>query len=69
VRGRKVVIGRGSSSLAAPGQKVLVVKLERRAKRRLRRVRSAVLRVRIQAADAAGNARTVERDISLKRRK
>jgi subtilisin family serine protease len=63
------VIGRGSFSLAAPGHKVLVVKLERRAKRRLRRMRRTALDVRINATDRAGNARTVERNIRLSRRK
>jgi subtilisin family serine protease len=66
---RALVIGQSSSDLAAAGQKVLVIRLERRAKRVLRRTRRAVLEVRIAATDLAGNARTVERTIRLRRRK
>lgn len=67
--GTSVVVGRGASSLAAAGEELLVLRLERRAKRRLRRARRAVLALKVQAADLAGNARTIGRNIRLKRRK
>jgi hypothetical protein len=56
--GRRVVAGKQGATLAGAGTRKLTVKLNRRARRALRRLGGGRLRVRAIATDAAGNAGT-----------
>lgn len=58
--------GRKNAGLAS-GRRVVTIKLTSAVRRRLARTRSALLRVRIRATDAAGNVRSVSKSVRLTR--
>jgi hypothetical protein len=60
-------IGLRSISLTSAGSRRLTIRLNRRGKRLLRPARSARVRLRVSARDAAGNVRTVSRTVTLRR--
>jgi hypothetical protein len=60
-------VGSATGRLTAAGKKKIALKLTRKGKAGVRRMRSAKLVVRVTASDAAGNARTVTRKVTLRR--
>jgi Ca2+-binding RTX toxin-like protein len=58
---------RGRKSIAAPGKAKLVLKFTKKARKKLARKRSVKLTVRLNVADAAGNADTATGTVTLKR--
>jgi hypothetical protein len=66
-RGKSVVVGRATATLAAGGTSTVVVKLSKKARRALKRLRRARVGLLVTATDAAGNAASAARWISLRR--
>jgi hypothetical protein len=61
-----VTAGRRTSGLAL-GRRTVTIRLTSAVRRRLARVRSALVQVRIVATDAAGNPRSVKKSVRLVR--
>jgi subtilisin family serine protease len=61
------VAGRARGAVSGPGRRVLSIALSRRSLRGLRRARTRRAVLRLTAADAAGNRRTVRRGLTLRR--
>ena len=66
LRGR-ARLAHASARLTTAGARTVVVKLGPRARRALRRMRTAKLTLKVRGRDAAGNARTATRSLTLKR--
>jgi hypothetical protein len=64
---KQLTIGSRSGALGAPGARTVTVKLTRAARRRLARLRSLRLTVRVELRDAASNPRVVKRTVTLRR--
>ena len=62
-----LIVGRGSGRLTAPGTKKVVVKLSKRAAKKLRKTRSLRLTVKLTARDSAGNVATRSKKIAVRR--
>lgn len=67
LRGRGRTIGRGFSAMTKAGSKKFTIKLSRRARRKLAKVRRVRVNLRFKVRDAAGNRRTVNHKITLRR--
>ncbi len=65
--GRGRTIGRGFSAMTKAGSKKFTIKLSRRARRKLAKVRRVRVNLRFKVRDAAGNRRTVNHKITLRR--
>ena len=65
--GRGRTIGRGFSAVTKAGSKKFTIKLSRRARRKLAKVRRVRVNLRFKVRDAAGNRRTVNHKITLRR--
>jgi uncharacterized repeat protein (TIGR01451 family) len=61
------VVGKATANLAAAGTTNLVVKFTAKAKRKLAKLRSVRLTLDVVATDAAGNAATARKAVTLKR--
>jgi hypothetical protein len=68
---KAVTIGKASGSLATAGKKQVRVKLNRKAKKALRKrkVKKVVIKVRTTATDKAGNSATKTKRVTVKRRR
>ena len=66
-RGKSVVVGRATATLAAGGTSTVVVKLSRKARKAFKRLRGVRVGLLVTATDAAGNTALAARWISLRR--
>ncbi|MBA2421458.1 MAG: hypothetical protein H0V57_10075 [Thermoleophilaceae bacterium] len=65
--GRGRTIGRGFSAMTKAGSKKFTIKLSRRARRKLAKVRRVRVNLRFKVRDTAGNRRTVNHRLTLRR--
>jgi hypothetical protein len=65
-RGKKVATS-GNRAVSGPGAVKLVARFTKKAKRKLARLRSAKLTLRLTATDAAGNVTVRKKTVKLKR--
>jgi hypothetical protein len=64
---KTVVVATGSRGVAAPGKHTVVAKFTKKAKAKLKKLRSVKLSARLTFTDAAGNAAVATRGMTLKR--
>jgi hypothetical protein len=64
---KQLTIGSRSGAFGTAGTRTVTVKLTRAARRRLARLRSLRVTVRVELRDAAGNPRVVKRTVTVRR--
>jgi hypothetical protein len=65
-RSSLVTIGQGQASMSQPGRARFLVRLNPRAKKRLRRIRRLTATLSIAVRDDAGNRRSIKRKVTLR---